>query len=393
VTAGLAIVIFLEYLSVPLPRTEAYVPPFYDLLADQESDIAVLGVPIGRSYDKEYLYYQTAHGKPTVNGLLSRPPQDAYRFLDEVLLLSALAADEVPDWSDRHVSAQLAPLVAENVKYVILHRKHLAPEKLDAWRDYFAFAPAFEDEHLVVYETQPQVVPIARLAPEISLVWAGLPTGALRQGDAFSVEAVWATEDSPSRDWKLRVRLETTEGTSAHRVSLPLRPGHPTSTWPGAAAVRGEYTVQVDPFLSPGRYDLTLALVPISDDAPGDKRVRVGTIEVQPLERSFAVPPMEHETDAVFGDDLLLLGYGLRQEPDALRLTLHWQALRRMDYTKVFVHLYEAQSGALVAQQDVVPRGWAYPTNWWESGEVVSDEITLPLEGVPAGVYQVGVGI
>ena len=398
-TAGLAIVILLEYLSVPLPRTEAYVPPFYHWLADQGSgladqgsDIAVLEVPIGRSYDKEYLYYQTIHGKPTVNGLLSRPPHDAYRFLDEVPLLSALAADDIPDWPDRHVSAQLPPLVAENVKYVILHRGHLAPEKLDAWRDYFALAPAFEDEHVLVYETQPQVVPIARLAPQISLVWVGLPPSALRQGDVFSVEAVWTTEDSPSHDWELHVRLETEEGTSAQRVSLPLRPGHPTSTWPGAAAVRGEYTVQVDPFLRPGRYDLTLALVLMSDDAMDEKTIRVGTIEVQPLDRSFAAPEVEHETDAVFGDGLLLLGYGLRQEPNALRLTLHWQALRRLDYTKVFVHLYEAQSRALVAQQDVVPRGWTYPTNWWESGEVVSDEIALPLEGVPAGVYQIAVG-
>jgi hypothetical protein len=392
VTAGLAIVILFEYLSIPLPRTEAHVPPFYGLLAKEESDVAVLEAPIGRAFDKEYLYYQTIHGKPLVNGHLSRPPQDAYRFLEEVPILSALAADEPPAWPDRHVVAQLEPLAAVGVKYVILHREHLDPEKLDAWRDYFALAPAFEDEYLVVYETQPQVAPIARLAPQISLVWAGLPSGALRQGDAFTVEAVWTTEDGPSRDWELQVRLETAEGTSAQRASLPLRPGHPTSTWPGAAAVRGEYTVQVDPFLSPGRYDLTWALVPISGDAPDEKSVRVGTIEVQPLDRSFAAPPVEHETDAVFGDGLLLLGYDLRQESDTLRLILHWQALRRLDYTKVFVHLYEAQSGALVAQQDVVPRGWTYPTNWWESGEVVSDEIALPLEGTPAGVYRVAVG-
>jgi hypothetical protein len=64
--------------------------------------------------------------------------------------------------------------------------------------------------------------------------------------------------------------------------------------------------------------------------------------------------------------------------------------MRRLDYYKVFVHLYEAQSGALVAQQDIVPRGWTYPTNWWESGEIVSDEIALPLEGVPAGAYRGG---
>jgi len=40
-----------------------------------------------------------------------------------------------------------------------------------------------------------------------------------------------------------------------------------------------------------------------------------------------------------------------------------------------------------------VPRQWTYPTNWWEGGEVVSDEIALPLENVPAGVYRISVGI
>jgi hypothetical protein len=125
----------------------------------------------------------------------------------------------------------------------------------------------------------------------------------------------------------------------------------------------------------------------------GEKSVKVGTIEVQPLDRSFAAPEVEHKTDAVFDDGLSLLGYGLRQEPDTLRLTLHWQALRRLDYYKVFVHLYDASSRALVAQQDVVPRGWTYPTNWWESGEVVSDEIALALEGAPAGAYRIAVGV
>jgi hypothetical protein len=393
VTAGLAAVIILECVSVPLPRTELHVPSFYYLLAEEDSDIAVVEVPIGRRYDKEYLYYQTIHGQPTVNGHLSRPPQNAYRFLTEVPILSALLANQPPAWSERHIFSQLAALAARNVKYVILHRQRLAPEKLEAWRDYFAFAPVFEDEQLVVYHTEPQAVPIARPAPELTLAWVGLPATPLYQGDAFSVEAVWVTEESPSHDWGLQVRIETAEGMTAQQTSLALRPDHPTSTWPGAAAVRGEYTVQLDPHLPPGEYSLTLALFAISDDVAIEKSARIGTIDVQPLERSFTAPALEHRTDAVFGDALVLLGYGLDQEAGTLDLTLHWQALRRLEYYKVFVHLYDAQSGALVAQHDTAPRGWTYPTNWWESGEVVSDEIALSLEGVPAGVYRIGVGV
>ena len=368
-------------------------PPFYYRLADEESSIAVVEVPIGRRYDKEYLYYQTIHGQPTVNGHLSRPPQDAYRSLTEIPILSALLANEPPDWSERHIFTQLAPLIAENVKYVIFHREHMAPERLEAWRDYFAFAPAFEDGQLIVYHTEPQITPIAHLAPELTLAWAGLPATPLRQGDAFSVEAVWTTEESPSRDWELQVRIETAEGMTVQQTSMPLRPDHPTSTWPDEAAVRGEYTVQVDPHLPPGHYSLTLALFQISDHVAIEKSARIGAIEIQPLERSFTAPLLEHKADAVFSDALALLGYGLHREADTLRLTFHWRALRRMDYYKVFVHLHDAQSGALIAQHDTVPREWTYPTSWWETGEVVSDEIGLSLEGVPTGVYHIGVGV
>ena len=60
---------------------------------------------------------------------------------------------------------------------------------------------------------------------------------------------------------------------------------------------------------------------------------------------------------------------------------------------KFFVHLYDVESGALVAQADVVPRGWTYPNTWWEAEEVVSDKVVLSLEGVPAGTYSLAVGV
>jgi len=392
-TASLAAVIILEYLSIPLPRTELHVSPFYQRLADEEGDIAVVEVPIGRRYDKRYLYYQTIHGKPTVNGHLSRPPGNAYRFLDELPILSAFLSNDPPAWSERHIFAQLAPLAERNIRYVTFHREHMPAEKLDEWRDYFAFSPTFEDEQLIVYSTQLQTDPVAHLGPELALAEVSLPAGPVRQGETFSIEVVWTTGKNPSRDWELQVRMETVEGATAQQVSFPLRPGHDTSTWPGAAAIRGQYTIQVDPHLPPGRYNLVFDVVSIPDDAAVKHSVPVGTVEIRSLERSFDTPSLEYRADAVFSDKLALLGYGLQQEADTLHVTLHWQALRRMDYYKIFAHLYSAQSGDLVAQHDAAPRNWAYPTNWWEAGEVVSDEITLSLEGVPAGRYRIAVGV
>jgi hypothetical protein len=33
------------------------------------------------------------------------------------------------------------------------------------------------------------------------------------------------------------------------------------------------------------------------------------------------------------------------------------------------------------------------PTSWWAAGEVVSETVTLSLEGVPQGTYQLAVGL
>ena len=417
VIAGLSLGILLEYVSVPLPRTPLNVSAFYHKLADQGGDGAVVEVPVGRGRDKEYMYYQTIHGRPTVSGVVSRPPRTAYRFFAEVPLLGRLQAGKPPDWSERHLFAQLAPLAQANVEYIIFHRQRLDAGRLEEWRDYFAFPPFFEDEQLVVYRTQPQITPVAELAPGLTLAWIGLPADSLRQGDVLSIAAVWTTAERPQRDWGLQIRVQGSEGMMAQQSALqctfPLHPERPTSTWPGEAAVRGTYAVQVDPYTPSGKYDLAFALFDASDDAETTNLATVGTIEINPLERSFRVPPLGVRADAVFSDTLTLLGYELYQEgvragvwpvggdenggegatSPALHVTLHWQALRRPGYYKIFVHVYDAAGEALIAQSDAVPRQWTYPTNWWEAGEVVSDDVVLSLEDVPPGVYRIRVGV
>ena len=111
-------------------------------------------------------------------------------------------------------------------------------------------------------------------------------------------------------------------------------------------------------------------------------------------ERSFDVPNIAQEIGAVFGDDLRLLGYDLEMQADSLHVTLHWQALQRMDvsYT-MFVHVIDPTTGEIVGQADVMPYGYTYPTAWWETGEVVSDEVVVSLEEAAPGTYRMAVGV
>jgi hypothetical protein len=97
---------------------------------------------------------------------------------------------------------------------------------------------------------------------------------------------------------------------------------------------------------------------------------------------------------AAFGQDLRLLGYDIGQKAEALHLTLYWRAERRMDVDyRIAAYLFDLDSGELVSQVDVMPRDWTYPTCWWEIREVVADEMVLPVTEVPAGRYQVAVGV
>jgi hypothetical protein len=113
-----------------------------------------------------------------------------------------------------------------------------------------------------------------------------------------------------------------------------------------------------------------------------------------PHESNFVLPEGIEEVTAVFGDLIQLHGYKLEQTADALHLTLYWQALAdgQTDYTR-FVHLIDPQQdGAPLAQNDGVPRHNTFPTGQWSRGEIIADDLTLPLAEIPAGDYQIVVG-
>ena len=102
--------------------------------------------------------------------------------------------------------------------------------------------------------------------------------------------------------------------------------------------------------------------------------------------------------NASLDDRVVLLGYDLfdfdLQQTRALTVTLYWEAQTRLeqDYT-VFVHL--ALDGVPpAAQSDSHPRDGAYPTSFWEPGEVVVDQHVLEIPGdILSGEYQLSTGM
>ncbi len=186
-------------------------------------------------------------------------------------------------------------------------------------------------------------------------------------------------------------------------TSMDTQPGYgflPTSLWRPGELVADRYLLPLPEGGITGTHHLELVLYQFPTLEPVGQ-ARFGPFAL-PLEEPFraerpptlsSLPPVDHPLGVEFGQEIRLAGYDLTLEEE-IRLRLWWQALKdpEDDYT-VFVHLFDPDSEEIAAQRDRMPRDGAFPTSWWSAGEVVSDTISLPLEGLPAGTYRLAVGL
>jgi hypothetical protein len=232
----------------------------------------------------------------------------------------------------------------------------------------------------------------------IGVISARLAATSLAQGGWLEMDLVWGTRAAPGRDWMARLSLVSRSGSDVQWVDFEPCAGWSTSEWGTDGVARGHGALRADPFIEGGTYTVTVALVDPATGTRAGQLLSVGRVEVQAAERVFERPEVQVPVEAFFGDRLRLLGYdlraALRPEARGLDVTLHWQAVQRMEVAfKFFVHLLDLETGELVAQADVMPHDWTYPTHWWEKGEFVSDKITLSVSDVPPGVYRVVIGV
>jgi 4-amino-4-deoxy-L-arabinose transferase-like glycosyltransferase len=89
-----------------------------------------------------------------------------------------------------------------------------------------------------------------------------------------------------------------------------------------------------------------------------------------------------------FADKIALLGYEMDDAAvpgQALKVTLYWRVLARMDDNySVFVHLV-GEDGALAAQRDSYPGLGNYVTSRWQVGEIIKDTYPVMMpDGAPS---------
>jgi hypothetical protein len=254
---------------------------------------------------------------------------------------------------------------------------------------------------------------LALVGPDIRLYAAELePTSSPSFPSALTAYVEWSTEHWLIANLGISVRLLDPDGNQ--RVTVDTQPGYgftPTSLWRPRERVADRYTLSLPDDLPPADgYRLSFVFY----RHPSAAEVARVTTEsfALPLEsplifaprpRLFEVPSLQRTANINFTgpgnsaerDHIRLAGYDLREEADALDLTLWWVAQRQplIDYT-VFLHLFDpADESNIITQTDAMPRQGSYPTTGWLAGEVVSDTIRLSLSDVPPGEYRLALGL
>ncbi len=189
------------------------------------------------------------------------------------------------------------------------------------------------------------------------------------------------------------------------RRTVPGLGSYPTSLWQPGGLFCDPVHVQIDGKTPSGIYQVEVALI----DQGTQQRLPAYAADGSPLTTNFVgqikvaaatytTPPIEHALSYRLGDQFELVGYNLDrsnvQPRGSIGLRLYWKALRRpdADYT-VFAQVRDA-ANHIVAQKDDPPQVGAYPTSFWDAGEVVIDDrvIEFPAD-VPASTYPIKVGM
>jgi hypothetical protein len=244
-----------------------------------------------------------------------------------------------------------------------------------------------------------------------------------KPGQGVPLTLYWQALDWLGNDYTIFTKLLAADQTVyGGRDRLP-REGYRTIYWAPGEVVIDSFGVPVDINAPDGVYYLNIGLyMPVNHQAHSlplfqdGQPIDTSSIDIGPIKIGGA-PPGVTLTNAEpqvilnqpFGDtpNLTLLGYDLTDQDDhpisnlpspisnlpSLKLSLYWrsEAILLSDYT-TFVHL-RTGAGEIVAQKDQPPLGGTYPTSLWDPGEIIADELIIPLPPELTGRYELVVGL
>jgi len=246
-----------------------------------------------------------------------------------------------------------------------------------------------------------------RFGPSIRLIGKGVSARRALPGGDISVTLCWESVGTMDSDYVAFVHiLGEEERIVAARSTHPGLGRYPTTRWSPGDRFCDTLDLRVEESApAPAVYGVEIGW----HEAGSDVRLRARASDGSPrdlvLVDRIKVAPEHHASvsvsrriDANLGGKVALLGYDVddleAQAGEHLRVRLYWQAQAALeeDYT-VFLHL-AASNGPPYAQDDGQPRDGAYPTSFWDPGEVVMEtrSIAIPVD-MPTGDYPLVTGL
>lgn len=386
-------VLLLDYLPAPLLMWE--LPPqsvFYETLAGEETAVGVVDFPMGYTISKLWLYYQTVHGQPIVEGHVSRYTAETYAFIDgHPLLRNLYTVGELPVYLPpemftavpervTNLGPALRQLEQAKVRYLLVHLPQVSPEQLAFFEAQLPLVPIFRDENLVVYDvTEPRP-------------WRFQPEVPIAEGVEVVDHLVDLAETAESVQMELLVRLDSLAGVGqvcqvemmgGTAVGQPVTLFAQDDEWQVGDLAHYQLTLPLPAQLAAGQHRLQLR-------CNSEAILSLPGLLVQP---NAQVQLAGTAANVRLGQAIVLQDVRGWMRGSQLHLALRWFADQApQQELKLFVHVVDA-NGTLVRQLDAVPCNWQCPTTGWQAGATILDEAQLELWGLPEGDYQILLGL
>ncbi len=244
-----------------------------------------------------------------------------------------------------------------------------------------------------------------RFGQGIELLGVRVSPPAVRPGETVEVELWWRAAAPISDNWSVSLTvLDPDLKPLGGKNSWPQEGRAPTSGWPVGAVVNDRHRFRVEyDGNGPAAGTVWLALYDARDPAgprlgvydPAGRylgtTVPIGRVRLKPASPKAAEPAAP--ADFRFGPSIRLVGLDQKLTDGRLEVVLYWQATGEVGQPyNVFFHVVDAQ-GRIVAQADGPPAGGRYPTDLWESGDVILDPHEVDLGPLPPGRYRILVGL
>jgi hypothetical protein len=244
---------------------------------------------------------------------------------------------------------------------------------------------------------------------KIKLLGYHLPSRRVEPGDGLPITLYWQGLQWMGDEFVIFDRLLDNQQVVWGGYDRLPQENYSTLFWAPGEIVTDGFAVPIDSDTPDGVYTLSLGwyreiegqasslaiLDPETNEPTGETALTIGPIKVGGPPPGITVAGAAPSTtvNAMLGEQIKLLGYDFKQNASSLDFIFYWQTLAPppKDYT-VFVHVRNA-AGDVVAQQDGPPVEGVYPTSLWDAGEIIQAGISIPLNELAPGQYEVIVGL